>query len=122
LLPPQLLCWLCSINRLRCCDRLVDHLSSLSMSSYANRVSFYTESTAPSTVWGPGTLAGRAILALGEATLKGLDRIIDRESRAIQKRFDTIRASVPHLTPEMYGDLIELSRYVHPACNDDIHD
>ncbi|KAJ6452762.1 hypothetical protein C8R45DRAFT_1223354 [Mycena sanguinolenta] len=80
------------------------------MSLSPKRTSFYTESTAPSTVWGPGTLAGRAILALGEATLKGLDRIIDRESRAIQKRFAVIRASVPHLTSEMYTDLIELSR------------
>ncbi|KAF7369425.1 hypothetical protein MVEN_00271800 [Mycena venus] len=81
----------------------------------SNRVSLYTESTVPSTVWGPGTLAGRAILALGEATLKGLDRILDRESRAIQKRFAVIRASVPHLTPEMYSDLIELSRpYLYP--------
>ncbi|KAJ7030707.1 hypothetical protein C8F04DRAFT_1236381 [Mycena alexandri] len=78
--------------------------------SPATRTSFYTESTVPSTVWGPGTLAGRAILALGEATLKSLDRIIDRESRAIQKRFEAIRASIPHLTPEMYSDLVELSR------------
>ncbi|KAJ7136337.1 hypothetical protein C8R43DRAFT_1238992 [Mycena crocata] len=75
-----------------------------------HRESFYTESSVPSTVWGPGTLAGRAILALGEATLKGLNRIVDRETRAIQKRIDAIRASVPHLAPEMYSDLIELSR------------
>jgi hypothetical protein len=47
--------------------------------------------------------------------LKGLDRIIDRESRAIQKRFAVIRASVPHLTPKMYSDLIELSRHAHPC-------
>ncbi|KAJ6534504.1 hypothetical protein DFH09DRAFT_1325392 [Mycena vulgaris] len=77
---------------------------------HARRESLYTDSTVPSTVWGPGTLAGRAILALGEATLKGLDRIIDRESRAIQKRFEVIRGSVPHLTTDMYSDLIELSR------------
>ncbi|KAJ7177048.1 hypothetical protein C8R46DRAFT_1346932 [Mycena filopes] len=67
--------------------------------------SFYTESTVPGTVWGPGTLAGRAILALGEATLRSLDRIVDREARAIQKRFEAIRASIPHLTSEMYSDL-----------------
>ncbi|KAF7377181.1 hypothetical protein MSAN_00137600 [Mycena sanguinolenta] len=83
----------------------------LLMSLSPRRTSLYAESTAASTVWGPGTLAGRAILALGEATLKGLDRIIDRESRAIRKRLVVIRASVPHrLTPEMYTDLIELSR------------
>ncbi|KAJ7111298.1 hypothetical protein C8R44DRAFT_856616 [Mycena epipterygia] len=80
------------------------------MSGAGYRQSFYTESTVPSTVWGPGTLAGRAILALGEATLRGLDRVIDRESRAIQKRLEAIRGSVPHLAPEMYCDLIELAR------------
>jgi hypothetical protein len=54
-------------------------------------------------------------MALGEATLKGLDRIIDRERRAIQQRLGIIRLRVkrrpPDLTPEMYNDLIELSRY-----------
>ncbi|KAJ7763063.1 hypothetical protein B0H16DRAFT_1528724 [Mycena metata] len=78
--------------------------------SIALGTSLDAESTVPSTVWGPGTLAGRAILALGEATLKSLDRIIDRESRAIQKRLEATRSSVPHLTPEMYSDLVELSR------------
>ncbi|KAJ7343893.1 hypothetical protein DFH08DRAFT_962033 [Mycena albidolilacea] len=80
----------------------------------SNRMGFATNSSVPSTIWGPSTLAGRALLALGEAMLKGLDRIIDRESRTIQKRFAVIRASVPHLTPKMYSDLIELSRHAHP--------
>ncbi|KAJ7880793.1 hypothetical protein B0H14DRAFT_3858010 [Mycena olivaceomarginata] len=80
----------------------------------SNRMGFATDSAVPSTIRGPGTLAGRALLALREAILKGLDRIIDRESRAIQKRFAVIRASVPHLTPKMYSDLIELSRHAHP--------
>ncbi|KAJ7074991.1 hypothetical protein B0H15DRAFT_806501 [Mycena belliarum] len=80
------------------------------MSQTQYRASSYTESSVPTTVWGPGTLAGRAILALGEATLKGLDRIVDRETRAIQKRFGVIRAVAPQLTPEMYSDLVELAR------------
>ncbi|KAJ6592713.1 hypothetical protein B0H19DRAFT_1088384 [Mycena capillaripes] len=76
-----------------------------------SRLSLYTESTVPSTVWGPGTVAGRAILALGEATLKGLDRIYDREGRAIQRRLAIIRSTLPrNVTPDMYTDLIELSR------------
>ncbi|KAJ7438521.1 hypothetical protein B0H11DRAFT_2104432 [Mycena galericulata] len=79
------------------------------MSHSGPRENFYTESSVPSTVWGPGTLAGRAILALGEATLKGLDRIIDRESRAIEKRLHAIYSLAPHLTTDMYDDLIELS-------------
>lgn len=81
------------------------------MSGAADQESLNTASTVPSTVWGPGTLAGRAILALGEATLKGLDRVVDRESRAMQKRLKTIRGVVPHLTTEMYSDLIEFARY-----------
>ncbi|KAJ7669847.1 hypothetical protein DFH06DRAFT_157113 [Mycena polygramma] len=73
--------------------------------------SLSTDSTVPSTVWGPGTLSGRAILALGEAALKGLDRLIDFEGRAIQRRLGLIRQSRPnHLTPQMCDDLIELSR------------
>lgn len=111
-------CGVCTVNRLYRCypaSLFLPHLPPR-MSPSSNRISFYTQSTVPSTVWGPGTLAGRVILALGEATLKGLDRIIDRESRAIQKRFAVIRASVPHLTPEMYSDLVELSRYVHCTC------
>ncbi|KAJ7620413.1 hypothetical protein FB45DRAFT_150575 [Roridomyces roridus] len=71
--------------------------------------SLYTESTIPTTVWGPGTLAGRAIMALGEVTLKGLDRLIDREARAIEKRLQGIQSSAPHLTTDMYDDLVELS-------------
>ncbi|KAJ6522929.1 hypothetical protein DFH09DRAFT_1096890 [Mycena vulgaris] len=77
--------------------------------SLYSELSVYTESSVP-TVWGPGTLAGRAVLALGEATLKGLNRIVDRETRAIQKRLATIRVSVPALTPEMYSELVELAR------------
>ncbi|KAJ7136333.1 hypothetical protein C8R43DRAFT_1132490 [Mycena crocata] len=70
----------------------------------------YTYSSVPSTVWGPGTLAGRAIMALGEATLKGLERIIDWESLAIQRRLKRTRRVAPRLSKEMYSDLVELSR------------
>ncbi|KAJ7176997.1 hypothetical protein C8R46DRAFT_1077975 [Mycena filopes] len=73
--------------------------------------SLYTVSTVPSTVWGPGTVAGRVILALGEATLKGIDRIVDLEARAIQSRLAVIRRQVPgNLPPVMYDDLAEMSR------------
>ncbi|KAF7364659.1 hypothetical protein MVEN_00335400 [Mycena venus] len=76
-----------------------------------SQFSFYTESTVPSTVWGPGTFSGRAIMALGETTLKVLDRIIDREALAIQWRLGIIRRTAPgNLTSGMYDDLIELSR------------
>ncbi|KAK7051794.1 hypothetical protein R3P38DRAFT_2857404 [Favolaschia claudopus] len=72
--------------------------------------SLFTVSSVPSTVWGPGTVAGRAIMALGEATLKGFERVIDLESLAIQRRLRTIRRQIPVLTAEMYHDLMELAR------------
>ncbi|KAJ7702168.1 hypothetical protein B0H16DRAFT_1902476 [Mycena metata] len=84
-------------------------LHSAWMASSPSQESLYTVSTVPSTVWGPGTVAGRAILALGEATLKGLDRIVDLEARAMQKRLATIRRNLPILTADMYNDLIDLS-------------
>ncbi|KAF8207488.1 hypothetical protein K438DRAFT_1815028 [Mycena galopus ATCC 62051] len=75
----------------------------------ADQSSLYSYSTVPSTVWGPGTVAGRAILALGEATLRGVNRLIDFETRAIERRLLEIRRSAG-LTLEMCADLIELSR------------
>ncbi|KAK7051781.1 hypothetical protein R3P38DRAFT_2857339 [Favolaschia claudopus] len=78
--------------------------------------SLFTVSSVPSTVWGPGTVAGRALMALGEATLKGFERVIDLESLAIQRRLRTIRRQIPILTAEMYHDLMELARpELYPA-------
>jgi hypothetical protein len=57
-------------------------------------------------------VAGRAILALGEAALRGVDHLIDLESCAIQKQLLQIEHSV--LTPEMCDKQIELSQCV---CN-----
>ncbi|KAJ7750848.1 hypothetical protein B0H16DRAFT_1691470 [Mycena metata] len=87
----------------------LQHQKLLACCVSSTRESLYMVSTVPSTVWGPGTVAGRAILALGEATLKGLDRIVDLEARAIQRRLATIRRNLPILTADMYNDLIELS-------------
>ncbi|KAJ7637548.1 hypothetical protein DFH06DRAFT_645582 [Mycena polygramma] len=61
--------------------------------------------TDTSTVWGPGTLSGRALLALGEAAIRGIDAII------IRRRLATIRLRAPlFLTKSMHGDLLELCR------------
>ncbi|KAJ7625323.1 hypothetical protein DFH06DRAFT_1229153 [Mycena polygramma] len=60
--------------------------------------------TDTSTIWGPGTLSGRALLALGEATIRGIDALI------IRRRLATIRLRAPSLTRSMCDDLLELCR------------
>ncbi|KAJ6460685.1 hypothetical protein C8R47DRAFT_1080909 [Mycena vitilis] len=60
--------------------------------------------TDTSTVWGPGTLSGRALLALGEATVRGIDALI------IRHRLATIRLRAPSLTKSMHSDVLELCR------------
>ena len=46
-------------------------------------------SSSASTAWGPGTLSGRAIKSLGEASLRGLEKI------AIRWRFAKIKSDLP---------------------------
>ncbi|KAJ7433028.1 hypothetical protein B0H11DRAFT_1939856 [Mycena galericulata] len=58
--------------------------------------------TETSTVWGPGTLSGRALLALGEVTIRGLNQIV------IWRRLATIRLRAP--SQSMCDDLLELCR------------
>ncbi|KAF7364950.1 hypothetical protein MVEN_00365800 [Mycena venus] len=60
--------------------------------------------TDTSTTWGPGTLSGRALLAVGEATIRGIDALL------IRRRLATIRLRAPSLTGPMYNDLLELCR------------
>ncbi|KAK7048600.1 hypothetical protein R3P38DRAFT_3619402 [Favolaschia claudopus] len=60
--------------------------------------------TDTSTVWGPGTVSGRAILALGEAAIRGIDALI------IRRRLATIRLRAPRLTAPMCKDLLEFCR------------
>ncbi|KAJ6584130.1 hypothetical protein DFH09DRAFT_266964 [Mycena vulgaris] len=60
--------------------------------------------TDTSTVWGPGTLSGRALLALGEVTIRGIDALL------IRRRLATIRLRAPALTNSMCDDLLELCR------------
>jgi hypothetical protein len=73
--------------------------------------------TQPSTVstfssifeWGPGAMAGKGILAVGEALLSGIESIVIRTRlRDIAKRFPH-RDDQP-IPDEIYADLVELSR------------
>jgi hypothetical protein len=67
--------------------------------------------TFASTIWGPGTLAGKALEALGEATLRGVENIV------IRRKLAAIRSVFPHTdTTDIadidaaYDDVLELSR------------
>ncbi|KAJ6605352.1 hypothetical protein DFH09DRAFT_1121235 [Mycena vulgaris] len=76
----------------------------------SHKCSLYT-TTSSSTQWGPGAMAGKAILAMGKATLRGVEHLI------ISRRIGTIKAVMPctddngseHLG-KIFGDLLELSR------------
>ncbi|KAJ6605344.1 hypothetical protein DFH09DRAFT_1067619 [Mycena vulgaris] len=75
----------------------------------ASSISLYT-TTSSSTQWGPGALAGKAILAMGKAVVRGADYIL------ISRRVATIKAAMPCLDGQsrslemMFDDLLELSR------------
>lgn len=82
--------------------------------SLANTLSTtnYTDSTSR-TVPGPGALSGKAILALGKATLRGAESLI------IRRKFQIISSKFPHRDDDnikgigkMYEDILELSRHV----------
>ncbi|KAJ3762092.1 hypothetical protein EV360DRAFT_79654 [Lentinula raphanica] len=95
--------------------RLVDS-DQISTTTYSTTE---TESSA-TTVWGPGTLSGRAIKSLGEASLRGVEKLI------VRWRLAKINAILPGLTSptssssknyttgeqleKIYDDLLELSR------------
>ncbi|KAF7364951.1 hypothetical protein MVEN_00365900 [Mycena venus] len=90
--------------------RPLDQLESIQEidEALSDSVSFLSDSqrttTDTSTTWGPGTLSGRALLALGEATIRGIDALL------IGRRLTTIRLRAPSLTGSMYKDLLELCR------------
>ncbi|KAJ7872144.1 hypothetical protein B0H14DRAFT_3860471 [Mycena olivaceomarginata] len=75
--------------------------------------SLYT-TTSSSTQWGPGALAGKALLGLGKAVVRGAEHVI------ILRRLSAIKAAMPCSDPidsaqsqgfeKMFGDVLELSR------------
>ncbi|KAJ7052879.1 hypothetical protein C8F01DRAFT_561824 [Mycena amicta] len=89
---------------------LASSLSSLSLSLYTT--------TSSRTLWGPGALAGKAILALGKATVRGAERVV------IHRRLAVIHANLPCRDDDaafdsdvhaaffvgLFDDLLELSR------------
>jgi hypothetical protein len=66
-----------------------------------------------STIWGPGTLSGKALEAFGEATLRGV------ESLVIRRKLASLRSIFPHKNDaviknveDVYDNVLELSRSV----------
>ncbi|KAJ7767866.1 hypothetical protein DFH07DRAFT_808000 [Mycena maculata] len=77
--------------------------------------SLYT-TTSSNTQWGPGAIAGKAILAMGKAIIRGVDYLV------ILRRISAIKSVIPCSDPgaadsahskkfeTMFSDLLELSR------------
>lgn len=91
------------------------HPSGSPSTSPVEEQSIYSNSTttSSSTFIGPGSLAGKAIQNIGKLTLKGVEQIfISRRLSSIETHFP--HQDVTHIAglPEMYTDLLELSRYV----------
>lgn len=88
--------------------------SSISLLSSSPSTEYTTSGSSSSTIPGPGAITGKAVKALGRATLRGFDRII------IAKHLATITRIFPHTDEEgshirninsTYDDLLEFSRY-----------
>ncbi|KAF7367717.1 hypothetical protein MSAN_00835500 [Mycena sanguinolenta] len=87
--------------------------SMTSLASSLSSISIYT-TTSSKTTWGPGALAGKAILALGKAAIRGAERVV------IAKRMAVLRSHLPcsddragphtSFMDEVFDDLVELSR------------
>lgn len=78
----------------------------------ADTVETWDSASSTSTVWGPGTLSGKAIKSLGEASLRGVEKLI------IRWKLARINATLPQAhrnidatsLAKSYDDLLELSR------------
>ncbi|KAF9078236.1 hypothetical protein BDP27DRAFT_1311018 [Rhodocollybia butyracea] len=67
-----------------------------------------TESSA-TTVWGPGTLSGRAIKSLGEASLRGVEKLLVRWRLAKIDTILSVSKNPAEPLEKVYDDLLELS-------------
>lgn len=76
----------------------------------ADSLDTFDSASSATTVWGPGTLSGKVILSLGEASLRGLGHVI------LRLRLAKISSSLLKISPDkqerMYDDLLELSRSI----------
>jgi hypothetical protein len=92
--------------------RRPQRLSLVSLTSSSSLDTYATTST-NATVFGIGTVAGRAIEAFGEATLRGIENVV------IRRKLAKFRALFPHTDSTtiknidfVYDDVLELSRYL----------
>ncbi|KAJ7223538.1 hypothetical protein GGX14DRAFT_387851 [Mycena pura] len=87
--------------------------SLASLASSLSSLSLYT-TTSSRTLWGPGALAEKAILALGKATVRGAGRVvIARRMNVIQAHLpcmDESPGADPAVMDALFDDLLELSR------------
>jgi hypothetical protein len=89
-------------------------LSLVPSSQPRSIISEPTSASSNDTAEGIGSLGGRALYALGEATLRGFENL------AIRRKLRTIKSIFPHQDTDknkniekIYDDILELSRSVH---------
>jgi hypothetical protein len=92
--------------------RLSRQSKGLSMISCTSSASNET-TTSTSTIWGPGTLSGKAIEAFGEATLRGVENlVIRRKLVSLRSHFPHDNGTVNRKIEQIYNDVLELTRFV----------
>lgn len=77
-------------------------LKRFSSVSYATCTTDSTTTSRFSTIWGPGTLTGKALEAFGEATLRGVENIVVRRKLAF------FRSAFPHDNETMTEDIVQI--------------
>ena len=91
-------------------------LSFQSSTASTSTVPTNVTTTSSSTILGIGSLTGRALVTLGEATIRRGSAIV------IQARLRTLKSQLPHddsyISPKLsvaYRDVLELSRYANSS-------
>jgi hypothetical protein len=87
--------------------------SSSNFSSSASFTDSQLTASSSTTVWGPGAIAGKGLLAFGKSALRGVEYFV------IHRRLAKIRLRFPHTDDDaadehldkMYNEILELSRY-----------
>ena len=92
--------------------------SSTSLRRPGSPSSISTGWSSLSTEWGPGALAGKALVALGEKTLRSVENLI------LRKKLRAYKAYFPHNdedglsclnVEDVYSEILEMSRCASPA-------
>jgi hypothetical protein len=89
-----------------------DQYSFVSDTTATTQSSDWTEA-ASSTIWGPGALTGKALVAFGKGTLRTVENaVIYRRLRIIKSHLSSKENEISSKSEQIYSDLIALCRCV----------